>query len=521
MKNCLIYFSRFYFFFTLTFNLSSNAVAHDFSIASKRFTESYVLAELIASTLEKNAQIQVIRKQSLGSTGIVFNALREGEIDLYPEYWGTLTQEILKTNSSSSLAQVNEKLLVMGLKAGFFLGFNNTYALVIKKSQADALKIHSISDLKGHPNLRLGLSQEFLARDDGWRGLSKAYGLSSFKPTGLDHGLGYQALENNQIDLMDAYSTDPRLIGGKYELLKDDVEYFASYKALLIYRISSVESNPKILQALKSLESTLSEGRMQVLNSRVEIEGKNPSTVVLEYIEKEDQHYRGRASNNADTTAQSVERVNPDFFANVSKFIGSFFKYDFLRITYQHTLLVFTALLMAIILGIPLGVWVYAKPRSGGYVLTGISIIQTIPALALLSFLILLVHSIGFWPAFLALLLYALLPIIESTHSGLQQVDPAVKEASKALGAGFWIQLLKIELPLCRPSLYSGVQVAAVWTTGTATIAAFVGAGGYGERIAQGLSTNNTELMLEGAIPAAIFSLGVRYLIDWVSKTKA
>jgi osmoprotectant transport system permease protein len=93
-------------------------------------------------------------------------------------------------------------------------------------------------------------------------------------------------------------------------------------------------------------------------------------------------------------------------------------------------------------------------------------------------------------------------------------VYPAVKEASKALGAGFLIQLIKIELPLCRPSLLSGIQVAAVWTTGTATIAAFVGAGGYGERIAQGLSTNNTELMLEGALPAALFSLIVRVLIS-------
>ncbi len=318
--------------------------------------------------------------------------------------------------------------------------------------------------------------------------------------------MGYEALDHSQIDIMDAYSTDPRLLDAGYELLTDDAGYFASYKALLIYRIESVENQPKIIETLQSLESSLSEQTMQLLNAKVEIERKSPTDVIKEYLHK-----------GAEQT-QTGKLKSGDLGANSSKFMSSIFEYDFLRITYQHTLLVFASLITAVLFGIPLGVWVYAKPQSGGYVLTLISIIQTIPALALLSFLILLVHSIGFWPAFIALLLYALLPIIESTHSGLQLVDPAVKEASKALGAGFWIQLFKIELPLCRPSIFSGVQVAAVWTTGTATIAAFVGAGGYGERIAQGLSTNNTELMLEGAIPAAMFSLGMRYLISQMNK---
>ena len=506
MKNSLLHLLRIYIYLCLLSLISPNANAHEFTVASKRFTESYVLTELIASQLENHAQMVVGRKQGMGSTGIVFNALREGEIDIYPEYWGTLTQEILKTKSNLSLQQVNAQLLPMGLKAGYFLGFNNTYALVIKKTLADELKIHLISDLRNHPNLRLGLSQEFLARSDGWSGLSKAYSLSALTPTGLDHGLGYEALDHSQIDIMDAYSTDPRLLDAGYELLTDDAGYFASYKALLIYRIESVENQPKIIETLQSMESSLSEQTMQLLNAKVEIERKSPTDVIKEYLHK-----------GAEQT-QTGKLKSGDLGANSSKFMSSIFEYDFLRITYQHTLLVFASLITAVLFGIPLGVWVYAKPQSGGYVLTLISIIQTIPALALLSFLILLVHSIGFWPAFIALLLYALLPIIESTHSGLQLVDPAVKEASKALGAGFWIQLFKIELPLCRPSIFSGVQVAAVWTTGTATIAAFVGAGGYGERIAQGLSTNNTELMLEGAIPAAMFSLGMRYLISQMNK---
>lgn len=504
MKNLSLYLRLIYV--CLIFSMHPNANGHDLTVASKRFTESYVLTELIASRLEESAQIAVVRKQGLGSTGIVFNSLKAGEIDIYPEYWGTLTQEILKIKSSSSLKQVNELLLPMGLRAGYFLGFNNTYALVIKKSLATKLNIHQISDLKNNKNIKLGLSQEFLARSDGWTGLSKAYSLSTFKPTGLDHGLGYDALQNDQVDLIDAYSTDPRLLIAGYELLIDDAGYFPSYKALLVYKIASIENQPKIQTALKSLENSLTEQVMQLLNAKLEIERKSPSDVVKEYFQNDVEK--------VETNSVKHSEWSVDFF----KFINSFFEYDFLRITYQHTLLVFTSLITAIIFGIPAGIWVYAKPRVGRYVLTFISIIQTIPALALLSFLIFLIHSIGFLPAFIALFLYALLPIIESTNAGLQLVDPAVKEASKALGAGFWIQLLKIELPLCRLSIFSGVQVAAVWTTGTATIAAFVGAGGYGERIAQGLSTNNTELMLEGAIPAAIFSLGMRYLISWLSK---
>jgi osmoprotectant transport system permease protein len=291
------------------------------------------------------------------------------------------------------------------------------------------------------------------------------------------------------------------LIKEEYELLRDDENYFTSYDALLLYRIKEVEKNSKMMASLDALTGALSEKTMQSLNAQVEIEGKNPVDVV--------NHYRLRDKTLVQTDDNNQVKPWSHFF----RFLDGFLTLDFLRITYQHAVLVFASLGTAIVLGIPLGVWVYAKPNSGRYVLSGIGVIQTVPALALLSFLILIMHSIGFLPAFTALLMYALLPIVESTYSGLKLVDPAVKEASKALGAGFWIQLIRIEIPLCRPALFSGIQVAAVWTTGTATIAAFVGAGGYGERIAQGLSTNNTELMLQGALPAAMFSLVVRWLI--------
>jgi len=494
------------------------AYSRDFIVASKRFTESYVLGEIVADSIKDKAKIEVQIKQGMGSTGIVFNALAQGSVDIYPEYWGTLTKEILKTDSNQTLESINNLLLPKGLRAGYFLGFNNTYAIALRKSLANRLNIHKISDLREHTSLRLGLSQEFLGRKDGWAGLSNAYQLGGLNPVGLEHGLGYQAVENNQIDLIDAYTTDPLLASGNFELLKDDLDYFSSYQALLIYKIDSVEGNPKIQLALKFLEQGLTNEKMQALNAQVEVDRRSPKDVAHDYYEFLTSRNSEAPFVAVDTVASHNFNAEASNLSGLSIFLNSFLKFDFLRITYQHAVLVFSSLLSATLMGIPVGVWVYAKPLSGRYILAGIGIVQTIPALALLSFLIFLVQSIGFLPAFIALMLYALLPIIESTYSGLRLVDPAVKEASKALGAGFWIQLIKIEIPLCRSSIISGVQVAAVWTTGTATIAAFVGAGGYGEKIAQGLSTNSTELMLEGAIPAAIFSLLVRWLISLMDK---
>ena len=152
-------------------------------------------------------------------------------------------------------------------------------------------------------------------------------------------------------------------------------------------------------------------------------------------------------------------------------------------------------------------------------------IFQTIPSLALLAFLITIFQTIGPLPAITALSLYALLPIIENTNTGLLTVNPALRESARALGANKWICLIKIELPAAIPSIVSGIKIAAITATGTATIAAFVGAGGYGERIAQGLATNNTQTMLAGAIPAAIFATLLQALISlyarFVSRSRA
>jgi len=182
------------------------------TVASKRFTESYLLAEIISQTLENKTPYQVSRKPGLGNTAILFSALKQGEIDIYPEYVGTITKEILKDPNLKSIDQINRQLLPLNIQAGVFLGFHNSYALAMKKDLATQLNILRISDLVKHPQLKIGLSHEFLGRQDGWPAIKKNYQLDFAKVIGLDHGFSYQALEKNQVEVIDAYTTDAGLV---------------------------------------------------------------------------------------------------------------------------------------------------------------------------------------------------------------------------------------------------------------------------------------------------------------------
>ena len=460
------------------------------SVSSKRFTESYIVAEIIAQTLKTRTDYKIHTKMGLGNTAILFAALLQGDIDVYPEYLGTITKEILKEAEVLSLEQINERLKPLNIRAGVTLGFQNAYALAMRKEQAEQLKIKSISDLRNHPELRIGFSHEFLGRADGWPAIQKQYGLSELSAKGLEHGLSYNALKEKQIDLIDAYTTDAKLSHGDIVLLIDDQHFFPSYQAVLLYRIDTFSDKPKAIEVLSSLSQAISETQMQKMNAAVEMMGQSPTDVAAAFV----------ASDKTVFKAPSFSR--------------QLFGPDFLRLTYEHTMLVLVALLIAVLIGVPLGIFTFWNPALGNQLLTLSGIFQTIPSLALLAFLITAFQRIGMLPAITALAIYALLPLIENTHSGLLTVNPLLRESGRALGANRWVCLWKIELPAAMPSIVSGMKIAAITATGTATIAAFVGAGGYGERIAQGLATNNNDMMLAGAIPAACFAALVQFLLS-------
>ncbi len=464
------------------------AVAAPFVVGSKRFTESFILGEIIAQVVREAGDTQVQLKSGMGNTSILLSALRSGEIDVYPEYTGTITREILKTDQALTLEEINVRLLPMGLRAGVLLGFNNSYVLALRSDLARSLEIKTISDLRRHPTLVLGLSHEFIGRADGWRGLVNAYGLEALKPRGLDHGLAYEAIAAKKIDLVDAYGTDSKLSRYALTALEDDRHFFPSYEALLLFRADVPERFPVAWQALQKLEKSISQSTMLALNTRAEIDQQSFSLVAKQFLQ------------------DATTVTSPDSAARNS-FVSVLFGPDFWRLSGQHLFLVLSSLFLAALVGIPLGVLCFYAPRLGQAVLAVTSVMQTIPSLALLAFLITVLGTIGSVPAIVALFLYALLPIVQSTHTGLKEIPSSMRQAATALGMRAVQRLWLIELPLARAMMISGIKISAVLCVGTATIAAFIGAGGFGERIVQGLALNNTSLLLAGAIPAAVLAL--------------
>jgi osmoprotectant transport system permease protein len=185
--------------------------------------------------------------------------------------------------------------------------------------------------------------------------------------------------------------------------------------------------------------------------------------------------------------------------------------------TMQHIGLTFISLFFAVLVGLPLGIIIARKRKLSGTVLGFAGILQTIPSIALLGFMIPLL-GIGPKPAIVALLLYALLPIIRNTYTGITGIDAAVKEAAMAMGMSKWQILIKVELPLAMPVILAGIRTATVINVGVATLASFIAAGGLGEFIFGGISLNNTNMILAGAIPAALLAIIFDFLLSLVQK---
>jgi len=468
------------------------------NVGSKRFAESRILGEVLAQTANTVGEARAAHQSGLGNTGIVFAALQGGSIDIYPEYTGTISQELLKSKTPLPLPEMNAKLAPLGLAAGVPLGFNDTYALAIPEARAQALGIKALSDLARHPELKLGLSQEFLKRADGWPGVKAAYGLPFASPQGLDHGLAYEAIAGGQIDVTDIYSTDSKIAKYKLRVLDDDKHYFPAYDAVLLYRRDLPTRLPKTWARLQTLEGKLAAPQMIALNAQVEIQNQTPSAVATAYLAG------APASSSAAAPHESFWAVlfGPDFWPE----------------TGQHLFLVFVSLALSVLVAIPLGIWAAHSPRAAQPILSITGLIQTIPSLALLAFLIPLLHQIGPVPAIAALFLYSLLPIVRNTYTGLTDIAPSLRESALALGLPAGARLRLIELPLASRAIFAGIKTAAVINVGTATIAAFIGAGGYGNRISQGLENNNDLLLLSGAIPAAALALLVQYGFDLLDR---
>lgn len=449
-------------------------------VGSKNFTEGYVLAEILAQALEASG-FDVERKFGLGGTLVCYEALTTGEIDVYPEYTGTIHQAILKLDAAGAAAADDAVLRRLlrdehGLDLLEPLGFNNTYAIALERSRAQALGVERIGDLARHPNLQIAFSHEFVERKDGWPGLKAAYRLPH-TPSGIEHGLAYQAIGGGKIDVTDVYSTDGDIEKHGLVLLDDDLGYFPRYLAAPLAR---AQMDPRARDALTRLGGTLNEAKMRSLNAAVLLEGKTFAEVAGVFL-------AGTGVERGAATGRSRVRL-------------------LAQRTARHLQLTFVALLAAILVAVPAGVFVSRRPRLSRPVLYVAGALQTIPSIALLAFMIPL-FGIGVVPAMVALFLYALLPILRNTTTALFSIDPVLRRVAEGMGLTRAQQLRHIEVPLAAPTILAGVKTAAVINIGTATLAAFIGAGGLGEPIVTGLALNDTGLIMEGAIPAAALAI--------------
>ena len=469
-------------------------------VGSKRFTESYILGEILTQTVRQAGEAPAVHKQGLGNTAIVFAALKGGSIDLYPEYTGTVAFELLGGGKSPDLGELNRALKPSGVGADVLLGFNNTYALAMSEKRAASLGVKTISDLTPHGDLKLGLSQEFLNRKDGWQALKTAYALA-YNPRGLDHGLAYEALAAGQVDVIDVYTTDAKIVRYGIRVLQDDRRFFPAYDAVVLYRLDFPQRFPRSWSAIKALEGRITAPTMVAMNAEVELGARSFSAVAQDFI----QSGGGALSQGRSTPSER-------------SFLGVLFGPDLGRLTLEHIALVFAALIPAVAVGIPLGICAAYSARAAHWILAAVGLMQTIPALALLAFLITLLGTIGSGPAIVALFLYALLPIVRNTASGLADLPLPLRESAHALGLPWKARLRRIELPLATRSILAGIKTSAVICVGTATIAAFIGAGGYGERIVAGLAVNDTLMLLAGAVPSAVLALAVQWGFDAVDR---
>ena len=473
--------------------LISSASAADVVIGSKKFTESYVLGE-IAKRILTEAGISAEHRQGMGGTIILWEALRGGQIDAYPEYTGTIATEILKSDPSVSIDHVRTSLEKLGVGMTAPLGFNNTYALVMRRSEAQRLGIRTISDLQKHSELKFGLTHEFLERQDGWRPLRQRYDLPQENIVGIDHALGYSALANGSVNVKDAYSTDAKIEQNDLIVLEDDLQFFPKYEAVFLFRSSM---RPNAIAALRRLENTLDATRMVRLNAEAE-RTKN-------YARAADLYFSAGVASASRTSGRSQ--------------LDDSYPRKLARWTVRHLQLAGFSLLLSIIVGIPLGI-VASRGGAVGHVILGFAgVVQTIPSLALLALLVPLpFFGISVRTAIAALFLYGLLPIVRSTATGLQDIPRSLRESAVALGLSPIARLWEVYLPMASRSILSGIKTSAVINIGTATLAALIGAGGLGEPIISGLNLNDHMTILQGAIPAAVLALLVQWCFDLLDR---
>lgn len=471
----------------LAWPASGRAASEPPIVGSKVFTESVILGEIATQLLRETGHAAEHRRE-LGGTRVLWSALTRGDIDCYPEYSGTLRAEIFPGQSLATPEQLARALNRSGVWASASLGFNNTYVLGMTRKRTETLGIDRISELANHRELRLGFSNEFMQRADGWPGLRAHYQLPQDDVRGLAHDLAYRGLASGALDVTDLYSTDAEIAHYDLIALEDDRRFFPDYEALFVCRL---DADASVHAQLARLAGRIDEDAMIRMNARAKLDRVPEARIAADFLRANFQ------SNAAPQVRSRGERI--------------------WRRTREHLGMVGVSLAAAVLIATPLGVLAFYRPRIGRVVLAIADVLQTLPALALLVFLIPWL-GIGYAPAIVALLIYSVLPILRNTYAGLADIPQELRDSAEALGLSRWAQLRHIEMPLAARSIMAGVRTAAVINVGTATLGALIGAGGYGQPILAGIRLDDLGLILEGAIPAALLALLAQALFGLIER---
>lgn len=483
------------------------APARPIVVASKPFAESFLLGELFAQLLEARA-FTVDRRLGLGATEIAFGALREGSVDVYPEYTGTGLVAILGRPPASDPRDVF-RIVAKEFAARWNirwlppLGFENTYAIAVRPMTAERHHLRLLSDLAPvAEQLTGGFTPDFIGREDGLAGLQRAYGIRFGATHSLGQAVKYRALAAGDVDIVDGYSTDGAIDRYDLMVLEDDRGFFPAYEAAALVSARLARDAPAAVMVLTELSGRLDEATMRRLNRRIEVDGEAVPAVARDGLQMLDLIQRDRLTRPAAAPGGEIAFLN--YVRDRSD--------EIFRQMRRHLLLVGVSLLAAIACAVPLGLLLERFRGGAETAIRGAGLLQTIPSIALLAFMIPLL-GIGILPAIVALFAYSLYPIIRNTYTGVRDAGADAVAAGRALGMTPRQLLLQVRLPLAAPVIMAGIRTAAVINVGTATLAAFIGAGGLGDPIVAGLALNDTRLILTGAIPAALLAVAVDLLL--------
>lgn len=462
-------------------------------LGSKLGAEALVTGEMMAQLLEADG-IPVQRKLGLGATEICFPALRNGQLDVYMEYTGTGLNLILHETLTTHDKLENFLTVQTRFRDNFGMvwlppfGFDNTYVLAIPRKLSETYQITKISHLKKYPHLRAAFTFQFMQKPELYPAMSRKYELNFKSITEMEHALAYSALREGKVDLVEAYSTDGELLEYDLVALEDDQHFFPLYQAAPLMNPAVVKRHPQVANVLDGLAFQIDNRTMQDLNSQV-LHGRPVAEVARQFL-------RTKLSKAAPVQAAGRSSM------------------DIQPLLLQHLQLTAVTLALAVSFAVPAGIWLSRRPRTAGLAIGLAAMVQTVPSMAMLAFFIPVPGlGLGARSAILALFLYSLLPILRNTITGLNGIDPKLKEAAVGLGMTKQQLLWLVELPLALPTLMAGVRTATVITVGTATLAAFIGAGGLGVPIVTGLQLNDPSLILRGAVPAALLAVSVDFLL--------